>query len=87
MSGVSKDTALDVGPGDSRETEGSGETLVTLGVVVLKGDLALDGLGEVPLLSLDLFSTLLDGLSGGEGEDVIDSLGEELGVKLVGHVE
>jgi len=38
--------------GKGRELDGSGETLVTLGVVVLEADLELDGLEEVPLLGL-----------------------------------
>lgn len=38
-----------VGPGDLRELHGPGETLVTLGIVVLEADLELDGLEEVAL--------------------------------------
>lgn len=38
--------------GKGRELDSSGETLVTLGVVVLEADLELDGLEEVPLLGL-----------------------------------
>ena len=41
-----------VGARDGRELDGSRETLVTLGVVVLEADLELDGLEEVPLLGL-----------------------------------
>lgn len=49
------------GPGDGRELDGSGETLVTLGVVVLEADLELDGLEEVPLLGLiGVLEELLD---------------------------
>ena len=49
MGSISKHATLDVGAGDLRKTESSGETLVTLGVVVLKGDLEFNGLGEVTL--------------------------------------
>jgi len=38
--------------GDGGELDGSRETLVTLGVVVLEADLEFDGLEEVPLLGL-----------------------------------
>lgn len=40
------------GTGDDGQLDGSGETLVTLGVVVLQADLKLDRLEEVPLLGL-----------------------------------
>lgn len=42
-----------VGAGDDRETDGSGETLVTLGIIVLEADLELDGFEEVSLLRLE----------------------------------
>jgi len=35
------------------ETDGSGETLVTLRIIVLEADLELDGLEEVTLLGLE----------------------------------
>lgn len=38
-----------VGSGDLGELHGPGETLVTLGIVVLEADLELDGLEEVSL--------------------------------------
>ena len=38
--------------GKGGELDGSGETLVTLGVVVLEADLEFDRLEEVPLLRL-----------------------------------
>lgn len=41
-----------VGTRDRGQLDGAGETLVTLGVVVLETDLELDGLEEVPLLGL-----------------------------------
>merc|ERR1719498_1661812 len=85
MDGVTEDAALEVGAGDGGELEGSGETLLTSGVVVLEGDLALDGLDEVALLALELLSGLGDGLTAGEGKDVGDSLVKEGRVKLVGH--
>jgi hypothetical protein len=39
--------------GDDRETDGSGETLVTLGIIVLEADLEFDGFEEVSLLGLE----------------------------------
>jgi len=38
--------------GDDWETDGSGETLVTLGIIVLEADLEFDSLEEVALLCL-----------------------------------
>jgi hypothetical protein len=39
--------------GNNWETDGSRETLVTLGIIVLEADLELDGLEEVSLLGLE----------------------------------
>lgn len=85
MDGVSEHAGLDVGPGDARETEGSGETLVTLRIVVLESDLDLDGFDEVTLLSLHFGTTAGDGFTGGVGEDLVDGLVEEGRVQLVRH--
>ena len=41
-----------VGAGDRGQTDGAGETLVTLRVIVLQADLKLNGLEEVALLLL-----------------------------------
>lgn len=41
------------GARDDRELDGSGETLVTLRVVILETDLKFDGLEEVSLLLLE----------------------------------
>jgi len=41
-----------VGAGDRGQLDGAGETLVTLGVIVLEADLELDRLEEVALLGL-----------------------------------
>lgn len=50
-----------VGSGHDGETDGSGETLVTLGIIVLEADLELDGLEEVSLLGLQgVFEEFLD---------------------------
>ena len=52
------------GAGNGGKLDGSGETLVTLGVVVLQADLKLDGLEEVPLLLiLRVLEELLDVLA------------------------
>jgi hypothetical protein len=39
--------------GDDWETNGSGETLITLGIIVLEADLEFDGFEEVSLLGLE----------------------------------
>ena len=53
-----------VGTRNSRELDGTRETLVTLGVVVLQTDLKLDGLEEVTLLLiLRVVEQLLDVLA------------------------
>jgi hypothetical protein len=50
-----------VGSRDDRKTDGSGETLVTLGIIVLEADLEFDCLKEVPLLRLQgVFEEFLD---------------------------
>jgi hypothetical protein len=47
--------------GDGGELDGSRETLVTLGVVVLEADLEFDGLDEIALLGLvGVLKELLD---------------------------
>ena len=85
MSGVSEDAALEVRAWDGWEFEGSGETLLTLRVVVFECDLKLNGFGEVAFLSLEFFSSLGDGFTVGVVEDVVDGLFEEGGVKLSRH--
>jgi hypothetical protein len=59
-----------VGTGNDRQTDGSGETLVTLGIIVLETDLELDGFEEVTLLRLErVLEELLDvGTHSGCGE-------------------
>lgn len=42
-----------LGAGDGGQLDGTRETLVTLGVVVLQTDLEFDGLGEVTLLLVE----------------------------------
>jgi len=50
-----------VGTGNNRETYGSGETLVTLRIIVLEADLEFDGFEEVSLLGLGrVLKELLD---------------------------
>jgi hypothetical protein len=49
---VTEDAKRHAGARDDRELDGSAETLVTLGVVVLQADLEFDRLQEVPLLGL-----------------------------------
>jgi hypothetical protein len=58
--------------GDDGETDGSGETLVTLGIIVLEADLEFDGLEEVTLLGLKgVLKQLLDvGTHSGCGEKI-----------------
>jgi hypothetical protein len=46
---------------DLRKANGSRETLVTLGIIVFKADLKLDGLEEIPLFGLErVLQELLD---------------------------
>mmetsp|Transcript_19382 Transcript_19382/g.42154 ORF Transcript_19382/g.42154 Transcript_19382/m.42154 type:complete len:246 (+) Transcript_19382:66-803(+) len=85
MRSISKHAALKVGAGDGGKTEASAETLVTLGVIVLKGDLDLHGFNEVTLLSRDFLTSPGDGFTFGVGHDVSDSLLEKGGVQLVRH--
>jgi hypothetical protein len=50
-----------VGAGNDRETDGSGETLITLRIIVLEADLEFDGFEEVTLLGLKrVLKELLD---------------------------
>lgn len=49
---VTQDADGHVGARDGGQLDGAGETLVTLGVIVLQADLELDGLEEVALLGL-----------------------------------
>jgi len=86
MCGISKHAALEVGSGNGRKAEGAGETLVSLGVVVLKADLDLDGFGKVALLPLDVNTCFGDGFAGGEGKNVLHGLLEELGIQFVRHL-
>jgi len=58
---------LEVGAGDVRESNGSDETLILLGIVVLESELDLNGLSE--LSHLGLSSHVLDGL---EDHSVVD---------------
>jgi hypothetical protein len=83
MGSVSKHAALKIWAWNGRELEGSGETLLTLRIVVLQGNLHLDGFGEVTLLSLDLISSLLDNTTLGVSEDVVHGFGHNSGVKFV----
>ena len=67
--------------GDNRETNGSGETLVTLGIVVLEADLEFDGFEEVSLLGFERVSQqLLDlGTHSGCGKLSVDVRGDDGG--------
>ena len=82
MGSVSENTALQVGAGNGGKLEGSRETFVTDGIVVLQGDLDFDGLSEVTLLSLLVLSVDMDIFASGVGKDVSDSLVEQFRVKL-----
>jgi hypothetical protein len=55
-----------VGTRDDGQTEGAGETFVSLGVIVLQGDLKFNGLGEFAHLSLDISTLDGDGLPFGK---------------------
>jgi hypothetical protein len=60
------------GAGNDWQTDGSGETLVTLGIIVLEADLEFDGFEEVPLLGFErvLEETLDVGTHSGCGKVV-----------------
>ena len=49
---VTENADSHAGARDTGQLDGAGETLVTLGVIVLEADLELDGLEEVALLLL-----------------------------------
>jgi len=72
---VTKNADAHAWAGDDWETDGSGETLVTLRVIVLEADLELDGLEEVSLLGLEgVLKELLDvGTHSGCGNIVSDA--------------
>ena len=84
VGGISKDAALETGTRDGGEFEGTRETFVTDGIVVLQGDLDLDGFGEVTLLAVLFFSANLHLFTVGVSQNVTDGIVEELGVEL-GH--
>jgi len=50
---VTENADAHVWAGDDWKTDGSGETLVTLGIIVLEADLEFDGFEEVTLLRLE----------------------------------
>jgi len=79
---VTKNADSGVHLGGHGQLEGAGETFVTLGIVVLKGDLELDGLGEFSLLALVLNTTHGDRLAVGELEDVLNAVSEEIAVEF-----
>lgn len=70
VNSVTEDTDGHVGTGDSGELDGTAETLVTLGVVVLETDLELDGLKEVTLLLVGVSEDLLDLLTDAGGSNL-----------------
>ena len=74
--------------GDDGETDGSGETLVTLGIIVLEADLEFDGLEEVTLLGLKgVLKQLLDvGTHSGCGEKISTCSNETRGSGEHGHI-
>jgi len=79
---VTKNAHIGVELGAHRELEGAGETFVTLGIVVLQGDLELDGLGEFSLLALEGLARHDDVLAVGELEDVLNAVGKEFAIKF-----
>jgi len=67
MDGVTEDADLHARAGNVGHLDGTGETLVTLGVVILETDLEIDGLQEFALLLLaplqDLLKSNLEGFN------------------------
>jgi hypothetical protein len=74
--------------GDDGETDGSGETLVTLGIIVLEADLEFDGLEEVTLLGLKgVLKQLLDVCThSGCGEKISICSNQTRGTGEHGHI-
>ena len=67
MDSISEDADLHAGAGNVGKLDGTGETLITLGVVILEADLEIDGFHEFAGLSLaplqDVGQGLLEGIS------------------------
>ena len=63
IGGVGKNAHAHTGSGNMGKLDGTRETLVTLGVVVLKADLELDGLVEVSALVLSSLNKLLESVT------------------------
>jgi hypothetical protein len=55
VKGITENADGHLGAGDGGETDGTRETLVTLGIVVLETNLEFDGLVEVALLLSSTF--------------------------------
>jgi len=70
MEGITKNTHGHLGAGNVGELDGTRETLITLGIIVLETDLELDGLGELPLLLLGGNLNGADGFSHGGNADL-----------------
>jgi len=64
------------------KSEGAGETLVSLGIVVLQSDLQLNGLDEFTHLALDLSAFEIDLLSLREFEEIIDGRSQKFAVEF-----
>jgi hypothetical protein len=75
--------------GDNREPNGSGETLVTLRIIVLKADLEFDGFEEVSLLGLErvLKKTLDVGTHSGCGETSVQACGMGTNGRIEEHTD
>lgn len=65
VKGITENADGHLGAGDVGETDGTRETLVTLGIVVLESNLELDSLDEVTLLLLGLLLDLANALADG----------------------
>jgi len=68
--------------GNGGKTESAGETLVSGRIIVLQGDLKLDGLGELSHLSLLLLLVDGDGLTLGELEEGLHRCIQQFAVNL-----
>lgn len=80
---VTKNADAGVGAGDGRELKGTGETLVTGRIVVLQGDLELDGLGELAGLALKFLALGGgDGLASGEAQHLLDGSAQKISAQL-----
>jgi len=75
VKGITENADGHLGAGDVGETNGTRETLITLGIVVLESNLELDSLDEVTLLVLGLLLDLANALADGRNLNLAAHVG------------